>query len=150
MSLQFEESTVQLGRPKDSGKRWTDAHVAELWAEMRFAMHRGCHSEVRRAARDLVLRGFFQFADGKIWQSRNLTATELREKQALAREMHALRRGDERNYNPEEALRAAYYVAERRRKVDTEFCDWCDWYLQSLIDGVFRYTATFRRTRNKT
>ncbi len=140
---------VPPGRPKGAGKRWTDYNLAELWAEMKFAMRRDDHSEVRRAARNLEVRCFYQIADDKIWESRNPTESELKNNQPFARAKLMLRPGDRRIDNPVEVFRAAYYQAERRRQVNAEFRSRCDWFLQSRIEGVFRFTATFRRRPKK-
>lgn len=113
------------GRPKGSGKRWTEFADYTLWAKITVI----CESEgldVRRACNALAYRGYWQAREGKYWISNPAKAAEDSRLRPL---MNRLEPGDRRNNDPAETFRARYYAAERRKKVDDDFCSECEFWL---------------------
>lgn len=119
------------GRPKGSGKTWTDFMDASVWARMKFIMERDGHSDVKRAAGTLVNAGHSMAFAGprKLWLSREPKPEELARNKPLTYASENYQAADKRNENPAEVLRTRFYAAEKHRKADAAFREDCRFWL---------------------
>lgn len=118
---------MSRGRPKGSGKRWTDFADVQIWSHVEHIRRRD-GIDVRAAANRLAHDGYFQLRDGKLWVTRPPKKGEKNEPLLieLARSSKA---GDKRMFDPGEVFRTRYYAAARRQKNDPAFKSDCEFWL---------------------
>lgn len=121
------------GRPKGSGKRWTPFLESQLYARMTFIMERD-NTDKSTAAKRMVVEGYFQVREGKLWVTRDAHEGE-HHGELIAHLQGTLKLGDARTWDMAEVFRTQYHAIQRKIKADEALRADCEFWLRVEREG---------------